>query len=194
LFELAFAALVADLTTLRCRWVLVGGWAVGVRSEARFTADIDVAVAVDDDTVAESLLFALRARGYQIDMVLEHEARLRLATARTIIKRGDGEPMRVDFLFASSGIEDILVSGAEQINILPGIFVPVAKRGHLIALKLLSNSEHRAHDARDLQMLARHMTASDWVDAAEAVRLIEERGYQRGKDLKAQLALFRPGA
>lgn len=177
-----------DLSALRCRWVLVGGWAVGVRSEARFTADIDVAIAVKDDALAERLLFDLRARGYQIDMVLEHETRSRLATARTIIQRGEGEPMRVYFLFASSGIEDLLVAEAEQVCILPGIHVPVAKRGHLIALKLLSNSEHRAHDGRDLQILARHMTARDWTDAAEAVRLIEQRGYHRGKDLQTHLA------
>lgn len=35
-----------DLTGLRQRWALVGGFAVSARSEPRFTRDVDIVVAV----------------------------------------------------------------------------------------------------------------------------------------------------
>jgi hypothetical protein len=43
---------------------LVGGLAVSVRAEVRFTRDVDIAVAVADDAEAESLTYELRLAGY----------------------------------------------------------------------------------------------------------------------------------
>ncbi|HEY3604485.1 MAG TPA: hypothetical protein VGL04_07415 [Sporichthyaceae bacterium] len=42
-----------------------------------------------------------------------------------------------DLLFASSGIEDVVVAEAVTTTVLPGLVVPVARPGHLVALKLL---------------------------------------------------------
>ncbi len=60
----------------------------------------------------------------------------------------------VDVLFASSGIEPEIVRSAEAIEILPGLVVPVARTGHLIALKLLArDDESRPQDLADLRSL-----------------------------------------
>jgi hypothetical protein len=53
-------------------WALVGGLAVSVRSEPRFTRDIDVAVAVSDDLAAEALVSQLIAGGFRLRLSLEH--------------------------------------------------------------------------------------------------------------------------
>jgi hypothetical protein len=44
----------ADLRHVGARWALVGALAVGIRSEPRFTRDIDIAVAVESDGEAET--------------------------------------------------------------------------------------------------------------------------------------------
>ena len=43
-------------------WALVGGLAVSARAEPRFTRDVDLAVAVEGDPEAESLVRELRGR------------------------------------------------------------------------------------------------------------------------------------
>jgi hypothetical protein len=62
-------------------FAVVGGLAVSVRTEPRFTRDIDLAVACPTDKDAEGLLFALSHRGYRTAAVFEH-ANGRMSTAR----------------------------------------------------------------------------------------------------------------
>ena len=52
---------VADLDALRVRWALVGGLAISVRSVPRFTKDLDLAVAVVNDSEAEDVVLRLRS-------------------------------------------------------------------------------------------------------------------------------------
>src|SRR5215472_13609104 len=95
--ELALAALVRDLRAEGRTFALVGGLAVSVRAEVRFTRDVDVAVVVADDAQAEALVFALRDKGYRPLATVEHEARRRLATAHLLSPHG----VKADLLFAS---------------------------------------------------------------------------------------------
>ncbi len=44
-----------DLDGLGFEWALVGGLAVSARTQPRFTADADLAVAVSDDHAAEAM-------------------------------------------------------------------------------------------------------------------------------------------
>lgn len=60
-------------------WALVGGLAVSVRCEPRFTRDIDGAAAVDT-AGAEALVPRLVASGFRLTLSLEHVALKRLAT------------------------------------------------------------------------------------------------------------------
>ena len=72
--------------------------------------------------------------------------------------------------------------------------MPVARVGHLIALKLLSRDEHRLQDQLDLQALLAVATGSDLDEARKGVSLIVERGFHRGRALEADLdALVREG-
>jgi hypothetical protein len=168
---------------------LVGGLAVSARAEPRLTRDVDVAVAVVGDAEAEALVQALVADGYATLALVEQEAIRRLAAVRLAVP---GEPARgvvADLLFASSGIEAIVVAEAERLEAFPGVILPVARAGHLIALKLLSRDDRtRPQDAADLRALFKVATESEIERARTALTVIEHGGFARGRDLQAALA------
>jgi hypothetical protein len=76
-----------------------------------------------------------------------------------------------------------LVAAAEPVEILPGLTVPVAAIGHLMALKTLAAAPERPQDAADLRALVRVADAGDLEVAREVLSLIEARGFARGKRL-----------
>lgn len=176
-----------ELERLGTPWALIGGLAVGTRAEPRTTRDVDVVVSLGDDESAERLVAQLGASGYRIRVVLEHGDLERLATVR-LAAPGLGMPVIVDLLFASSGIEDEIVRDAEPIEIVAGLMLPVARAGHLIALKLLARDDRRRpQDYDDLVALLRYADEVELERARNAVRLITERGGHRGRDLEAAL-------
>jgi hypothetical protein len=169
-------------------WALVGGFAVSVRADPRFTRYVDVAVAVSDDAHAEHMIRSLVAAGYRATTLVEQVATGRLATAR-MVTSDDPDEVIVDLLFASSGIEPEIVAAADRIEIAPGLIVPVAQTGHLIAAKLLAREDEcRPLDLADLRALLAVAGPADLVVAREAVGLISERGFHRDRDLAAGLA------
>ena len=169
-------------------FALVGGIAVSARCEPRFTRDLDLAVAVPDDATAEATVRALVARRFRVSAVVEQEAVGRLATARLLAPdEGEGGVV-VDLLFASSGIEPEIARAADALEVFAGVVAPVARTGHLLALKVLARDDvHRPQDAVDLGSLWAVATAEDLELAREGVRLIAERGFHRGRDLPAAL-------
>ncbi len=179
-----------DLRALRARWALVGGFGVSARAEPRTTRDIDVAVAVAGDPEAEDLLIRLRDRGYIADTLMEHRDVPRLATAR-LLRRREVDGAFIDLLFATAGIEPEVAAEADSLEVLPGHRLPVAKTGHLLALKLLALRPDRLHerpqDQIDIRELLRVADDDEVQRARLAVRLISERGFDRGKDLEREL-------
>jgi predicted nucleotidyltransferase len=174
----------ADLRAAGARYCLVGGLAVSVRSAPRFTKDVDLAVAVHGDAEAEALVAGLRGSGYNATASVEQEARGRMAQVRLTPARGEGEGVVVDLLFASSGIEEEIVAAAEPVEVLPGLVIPVATAGHLVAMKILSrDDETRPQDAVDLRALLRVAGPRDLEEAGKALALVESRGFARGRNL-----------
>jgi hypothetical protein len=173
-----------DLTELGARFALVGGLAVSAWGEPRYTRDVDLAVAVDVDQEAERLVYELSARSYEVVTIIEQTKTNRLATAR--LRRVEDRSVLIDLLFASSGIEPELAAAAVRID-----DVPVSRVGHLLALKVLSESERRLQDRIDIQQLALIATDEDWRTAEAMVRLIRERGFHRGRALLTRLRRWR---
>jgi len=175
-------------------WALVGGIAVSVRAEPRFTRDVDLAVAVESDREAERLVGDLRGAGYEILETVEQETTGRFATARLLPPGGDPGGVIVDLLFASSGIEPEVVATAEPLEVLPGLTVPVAGLPELIALKLLARDDvARPQDAGDLIALAPLATARDFESVRQLLHLIEDRKFHRGRDLPGELERLETG-
>lgn len=184
--EAALAGLGIDLAECGVGWALVGGLAVSVRATPRFTRDLDVVVAVDHDRAAEALVASLLQRGYRVLALVEQEAVGRLATAR-LVPAGEGEQgIVVDLLLASSGIEGEIVAAAEPVEAWPSLTVPVARAGHLLALKVLSRDDvARPQDAVDIRALLEVVGPEDERLVIEAARLIQARGYNRNRDVVA---------
>jgi hypothetical protein len=169
------------------RFALVGGFAVATRAEPRFTRDVDLAVAVGDDAQAESLVRDLGNAGYRVISVVEQEAVGRLATIR-LQPAGEDDPAVLDLLFASSGIESELVAAADTLAVVPGLTLPVATTGHLLALKVLSRDDRRRpQDVADLRALLRVATPKDVSTARSALALIQQRGFHRNRSLGPEL-------
>jgi hypothetical protein len=178
----ALAAITEALTGLGAPFAVVGGMAVSARAEPRFTRDVDVAVAVGSDVEAESLIHSLTARAWSVVGIVEQDVTGRLAQAR-LSRADDDDPVVCDLLLASSGIEDLVVVGAEPLEVLPGVVLPVARRSHLIALKLLSVDERRLQDRIDPMSLVAGAAQGERDEVEEAVAMIMSRGMHRGRDL-----------
>lgn len=189
LIEAALRRTAEDLGHHRLGWALIGGWAVALRAEPRFTRDVDVAIAVDDDSAAEAAVRVMLDAGYGLRSTIEHEETGRLATVRLMPPHQptDGEVL-VDVLFASSGIEREIVNTADQLEVFPERPYPVARTGHLIALKLLARDDaRRPQDLADLHALLAVATEADLALARSSCALITERGYHRDRDLASAL-------
>jgi hypothetical protein len=134
------------------------------------------------------LLSSLNAAGRSFALVgvavVEHETQERLSTARLMSPEG----VKVDLLFASSGIEAETVRRAEVVE-LPNVgSVPVARAEELLALKVLSMTDARLQDRLDAQRLLACNPGLDLGAVRDDLRLIRDRGYDRGQDLEAKLA------
>lgn len=183
--ELALAEICRELVRLGRRFALVGGLAVSVRAEVRFTRDVDIVVPVADDVEAEELTYQLRSAGYSAVATVEHETRHRLSTFRLMSPSG----VKVDLLFASSGIEVEIVDSATPIDFEGAGSVPVAKAEELLAMKILSMTDTRLQDRIDAQRLLQFTPDLDISRVREHLARITDRGYAREQDLEAKLSV-----
>lgn len=192
--EVILRRLERDLAAAGHRWALIGGFAVSARAGARFTRDVDLAVAVRDDAEAETLVGRLLRDRYHLAASLEQDDTGRLATVRLLLPEATESGTLADLLFASAGIEPEVAVAATPVEVLAGLTVPVARTGHLVALKLLSRDDaRRPLDAADLLALREVADAEELELARAAVALITARGYHRGRDLAAALAMWWDG-
>lgn len=96
--------------------------------------------------------------------------------------------MVVDLLFASSSLEPELVASADSLEVFPGVRVPVARVPHLISLKLLArDDDRRSQDRVDLRALLTVASSADIAEVRSLLALVSQRGFDRGKDLAADL-------
>lgn len=181
------------LQDVGAKFAIVGGLAVTVRGRPRFTHDIDFAIAVDGDAMAEQILGYLIRYGYRPVEELDRTDRERLATMRLLPPGGTLEMLEndeipiVDLLFASCGIENEVVADAKLFSVFPGVRLPVALAPHLIAMKVLSNSPRRPQDLADIQSLILKSDEKMITEARHLVAMIVKRGFNDGRDLSAEL-------
>ena len=164
-------------------FALVGGLAVSVRGEVRFTRDVDLAISVANDQAVERVVLEFSADGYTPRALVEQDAVGRIATVRLLGPDG----ITVDLLAASSGIEPEVVASAGPIEVAPGLTVAVARAEELIALKVLALSDKRPQDGIDLDGLLRTNPSVALERVRELLDLVTARGFARSQDLRAKL-------
>jgi hypothetical protein len=180
---LALGQIAERLARQRRPFALVGGLAVSVRGEVRFTRDVDLGVHVRNDEDTEHLMRHLRASGYDIVALVEHDEAKRLATVRLRSPSG----VTVDLLTASSGIEPEIVARASPVDIEGVGTLQVAQAEELIAMKVLSMNARRLQDRIDAVKLLEVNPGIDLEQVRADLRLIEERGFHRQQDLTSKL-------
>ena len=186
--ERALARISRDLDELGRPWALVGALAVAAHAEARATLDVDVAVAVDTPAEAVALVAELRGRGYRWQQ--DFGAAM---TSLLVPREGGTAELRLDLLFSLTGIESEVARSAERLTIVPGLELPVACRGDLIALKLLSAKEPgREHDWRDVRALASGASVADLQRARASIASLVARGAAPAGRLEDALAGLDP--
>ncbi len=171
------------LGELGATWCVVGGVAVSAYVQARFTVDVDLVVACADDAESEAVVRAFHAKGWLPTDVIEQEATGRLATVRLQSPRGSV----VDLLFATCGVEALVVEAATVIEVLPHLYAPTARAGHLVAMKVLSADDERPRDVQDLVALVRNLSEEDRHLARAAAEAMMRAGSHRQRDLPALL-------
>jgi hypothetical protein len=178
----ALAAVIERLRFLRRSFALVGGLAVSVRGEVRFTRDVDLAVVVRDDPDAEQLVLDLRNDGYAPIASVEHDEREHLSTVRLMSPQG----VKIDLLFASCGIEAEIVDRATVLDVPHVGQLRCACAEELVAMKILSMTERRLQDRIDASRLL-ELGDVDLPRVRENLDLITSRGFHRDQDLQAKL-------
>ncbi len=169
---------------LDTRWALIGGLAVSVHGTPRTTRDIDLAIVLDTESDQKNLIDQLLKLGFNNKQILMQTEPTQKLGIRLTIPTLTKESAPLDLLYSSSGIEKEVVESAENIEIFPQIFIPIATRAHLLAMKILSENEaDRIQDILDIKSLLSEATESDIKTAKEALALIEKRGFSRGKNL-----------
>jgi predicted nucleotidyltransferase len=180
----AFIQAAKDLGQAELEFALVGGLAVSARGAPRFTADVDFAIAVSGDEAAEAAVFRMQRLGYLVQTTIEDKLTGRLSTARLV---GVARPrVVVDLLFNACGVESEVVAQATLTTLLPGVQVPVARAGHLLAMKVLAlDDKRRPQDRMDVASLLPHADSKERALARAALERIQALGKGRGKKLVA---------
>ncbi len=179
----ALGQIAGELGRLGTPFCVVGGFGVSLRGEVRFTRDVDVAVLVKTDSEVEALVRELRARGYGVVALVEHDDVRRVATVRL----RSPSAVAVDLLTASSGIEAEVIARSTTVAIEGVGAVPVAQAEELLAMKVLSMDDRRLQDRSDALKLIEINEELDLDRVREDLRLIEKRGFHRKQDLLAKL-------
>lgn len=179
----------SDLKEIGAPFALVGGIAVGIHSQPRTTQDADFTVAVGSDHSAEQIVHKLVQRNYQILETLERKPDGYLSTVRLLPPEHKNDAM-VDLLFASSGIENEITQAAQDVTVL-GMTLKVARKEHLLVMKLLSQDLHlRPTDITDIYALIDCTDEKELDEARHLTKLITKRGYHRRRDLPGDLERF----
>jgi len=164
-----------------------------LRVESRSTRDLDIVLAVTGDRQIDEAVRGLMMRGYQNHptkpMLQRKDGRLfAMRLVSPALDTGDDTMAIVDVLTGCSGVEPEIVAAAEIQEAMPRVFIPVARSGHLVALKVLAG---RPQDLQDVRLLLSGMGAADLTLARASLDLIERRGFLEDSTRSLQAELGR---
>ena len=166
-------------------FALIGGLAVSVRSEPRFTRDIDLAIVVAPEEI-DKLGRHLQGAGFVIVSVLS-EATTDLVTGLRLERDG----VRVDLLMHFIGLESEACATAELLEVFSGTTVPVARLPLLVVFKLVAAQRRkRRQDLADIELLLFYATSDDRQEIDRLIQRAEGTHTGDASELRAILATF----
>jgi predicted nucleotidyltransferase len=140
-----FKDLLQSLNAAGVRYLIVGGYAVMVHTEPRYTKDLDVWIEPDEANALR--LFAALA---EFGAPMQEYRPSDFTTPETFFQIGM-DPVRIDILTSVSGL-DFAEAWERRVAVdFGGAPAPVLSRQDLIAAKLASGRPQDRKDARRLQ-------------------------------------------
>jgi predicted nucleotidyltransferase len=140
-----FRDLLQNLNAAGVRYLIVGGYAVMVHTEPRYTKDLDIWIQADE-TNAHRLFAALA----QFGAPMQDYTPADFTEPETFFQIGI-DPVRIDILTSIGGV-DFAPAWERRVEIdFGGVSAPVLSRQDLIAVKLASGRPQDRKDARQLQ-------------------------------------------
>ena len=152
------AALTSELDRRGLRFMLIGGQAILLHGQARFTADVDVTLDAGPAALGE-----LRAacEALRLTPVAPASETLEAFVQRTFVLPAHHTVtgMRVDFIFSTTTYEAEAVARAQRVSV-GGTSVPFATAEDLVIHKLFAS---RPRDLEDVEGIVRRKGATlDW--------------------------------
>jgi hypothetical protein len=138
-----FKEFIRYLNKNRVRYLLIGGWAVGIHSNPRLTIDIDFLIGVDEKNI-ERVIKSLE--GFGIKGVSGDFFRIKDNTFR--IGRS---PLKIDILNKALGVEFEGCYRRRKVVKLDGISVKLISKQDLIKSKLAAKREKDLADVVELK-------------------------------------------
>lgn len=160
-----------------------------LRANPRSTRDLDIVLATMGDRETDDAVRGLRSRGYRDHptkpMLMRKDGRLfGVRLVSPLLGDDEEEETIVDLLLGCSGVEAEIIAAADLLEVLPNTFIPVARSGHLVAMKVLAG---RPQDLEDVRVLLREVDVVELQSARQTLELIEERGFNEEKNLLVEL-------
>ncbi|HMO17079.1 MAG TPA: hypothetical protein PKA63_00465 [Oligoflexia bacterium] len=179
----AVKILIRDLVDLQVRFAFVGALAIGARGRTRQTIDIDIAVSLSSNDQTQELIDRLIIKGYGVNNLYKDGNRVVLA--RLFSSNEESSLVEIDILFNLCGIESEVVDSAEILEVWPMLHAPIASMPALLAMKARCQElPERIQDKADLvNLLIPFSTEKEIQEARRLIKLIEERGFNEGRDL-----------
>jgi predicted nucleotidyltransferase len=175
--QATLADLAAFLGANHTAFALIGGIAVSVRGEPRFTADVDVVVSAD---VKQGLALLDATRHSAFEPLFAGAAEV-LQTAYILPLRHRTTGVKADVAIGLTGFERNVVTRATPVD-LGGFTIPVASTEDLLLMKVLAGRPRDIDDARGI--VSKQGAALDWryvMDIGKAL------GEAIGQDLERQI-------
>jgi len=138
-----FRDFIVSLNKNKVKYLLLGGWAVGIHGAPRFTADLDVFIAIDEKNI-HKLQIALNQFGAPT-VPSEH-----FKDIGRVFRMGRS-PIRIEILNQASGISFASCYKRRQVIDVDGIPVTIISRDDLMKNKAASGREKDIADLRNLQ-------------------------------------------
>ena len=140
----SFSGFFASLHARRVRFLIVGGYAVGMHGHPRYTADLDIWLGADEAN-ARALLGALEDFGFaDLDLTIDD-----FLTPEHVVQLGY-PPLRIDLLTSIDGV-GFVEAYERRVEVLLGdLRVPVIA---LDDLRRNKQATGRAQDLADLEAL-----------------------------------------
>ncbi len=138
-----FKEFINFLNKNRVRYLLVGGWAIGIHGQPRATKDIDFLVAIDDENMVmlQRALLEFGAPPFAPEQFKEKGSVYRMGRP----------PIQIDIINQADGIEIDECYGRREVIVIDGTEVSLISREDLLANKKASG---RLQDLADIEKLS----------------------------------------